>query len=397
MLSRGLSQLLVYMEPENTPFRPPYKIPILKTYGDDLTKRWTIEFYIWSAPLQKLVRKQAKIAQRLNAKERFAYADKLMSNIELMLTMGYHLKEANEDITDIIEDIEAVKAYENIMEVKTHLLKKNSITAYRLSAESFCTWLKANYPKIKLGDLTKPLCIGYLDWYQREHGVSNRSRNNRMTFLRTLTNDLEARGFIQFNPWHKIKAERIRTPQNYPFTDYHKQKLIPALKRDLQLWYACQFLYYLFRRPSELNGMKIGQINWQQKQVMIPNTYKSGEVKYPTISQEFEKVIIEMGILGMNPSWYVFGRGGKPGPLPLKDDNLSKRFSKIRDRLGVEKHYVFYCWKHTGNFDSVIAGVNIKAIQAQNGHAKLEDTDHYLRSLGYEHNEQIRAKQPSLG
>ena len=103
-----------------------------------------------------------------------------------------------------------------------------------------------------------------------------------------------------------------------------------------------------------------------------------------------------MGILKMNPDWYIFGSQGKPGPYPTKPDTLSKRFRDLRRALDIDEKYKFYSWKHTGNLDAVLAGVNIKAIQSQNGHVNIEDTDKYLRSLGIEHNQQIRDRQPSF-
>lgn len=385
-----------------------YRLPELHTFGDDMSKRWTIEFCVWDENQNdgkgKLTRKQKRIPVRFNYDQRMQMAQKYITALSLSLSNGWYIKKKKDrDLSKeppelIIADASVAEAYRGMILIKRHSLKKGSIKDYRLCTNHFIEFIESEgLDQLLIKELDEKTCLKFLDVWQMNSQASNRTRNNKLRVLKTLTNDLIKRGFLEKNPWSKIEKLRVTEPQNYPFQKYHKEVLIPFMKEnDKQLWYACQFLYYLFIRIGELENIKIEQVRWDQNQVMIPNTFKSGKAKYPTISEAFEKVILEMGILKMNPDWYVFGTGGKPGPVKMKKGNLTKRFSEVRDHLQIDSKYVFYCWKHTGNFDSALAGVNIKAIQRQNGHAKLEDTDKYLRSIGVEHNEQIRERQPDI-
>ena len=382
---------------------PEYRLPVLRDRDGDLSKRWYVEYYVWDANKNngrgKLIRKQKTAPLSMDAMERREFLQPYLDELSVALPMGRHIRKNTEGNKDEVykKDITAIEAYMKIVLVKKATLKKRSFISYRNAANRFMQYLKQfNMQEMMLYELSKDFCIEYLDWYQEEFRVGNRTRNNIMTYLRTMAYDLKDRGYVEENPWAGIKKERTKVSQNFPFSAHHKELLFPHLQEDPQLWYACQFLYYLFIRVQEMEQMRIGQIRWNQKVVIIDNTFKSGAPKAKKISKSCEKMIEEMGILKMNPDWYIFGSQGKPGPYPTKPDTLSKRFRDLRRALDIDEKYKFYSWKHTGNLDAVLAGVNIKAIQSQNGHVNIEDTDKYLRSLGIEHNQQIRDRQPSF-
>ena len=386
--------------------RPPYKLGKLHDYNGDISKRWTIEFWVWNQNLNNglgdLQRKQKKLPLRLSAEERRQQAQEFIFEVNHMLIMGYHIK--SEEELDPLERAEQAKkeitvlnAIEVVMSIKKAQLAELSYKDYRLEAKKLTEWIDDNFPDMLLAEFTEQHAINFLDYEQTEKGLSNRTRNNKLAVFKSLFGALQKKGFSEINAFADIDKEKQLKPQNYPFRAFHKKTLLPYMREnDRQHYNACLFQYYLFVRPGEIQNMKIEQIQWEQRQVVIPNTNKSKAPRYPTISEAFEKVIIEMGILELNPSWYVFGKDGEPGTQKLGNNTLRERFRDIRDHFGISGNYTFYCWKHTGNLDSLLAGVNIKAIQKQNGHADIATTDIYLRSLGFEHNQQIRERQPEL-
>lgn len=404
-LSQYLSQLFPF-ELVMTNKNYEYRLPTLHDFGGDMSKRWTVEFYVWNCNLKNgkgaLQRKQKRIPLKLSKKERKELAKKYIEAITSALYQGAHIP-LNSDDKHIHPDehrlnVTVKEAYEYILSIKKPLLKPNSYKDYRIETEHFLAFVDEYYSEdILLRDFTTPMAIQYLDHVQTENNLTNRTRNNKLTYLRTLGNDLKTRGYSKTNFWDGIKKEKSKEPQNYPFREWEKQKLWPKMKNeDPQLFYASMFIYYLFLRPSEIHTLKIRQIQWDQEQVMIPNSHKSGRAKYPTISTAFMEILEEMGLKDLNPEWYVFGYYREPGPEPLNDKSLTRRFHKMRNELGLANHFSFYCWKHTGNLDSFLAGVNLKALQSQNGHSEIKHTDIYLRSLGCEHNEQIKSLQPKI-
>ena len=55
-----------------------------------------------------------------------------------------------------------------------------------------------------------------------------------------------------------------------------------------------------------------------------------------------------------------------------------------------------YGWKHTGNVDSFLAGVDPYDLMRQNRHHSLEQTMNYLRSMGLRPNVNFSKKAPKL-
>jgi integrase len=386
---------------------PPYRLGKLHDYNGDLTKRWTVEYWVWNQNLNNgkggLHRRQKKFTTKLGAEERKKATQQFIFDINEVLLMGYHmqLSEGKDNIATTIQEKENILAsdgIDTILKIVKVQLKPASYKDYRLESDKLKTYIEAKYPGLLLKDLDTQIALEFLDHEQVVKNLANTTRNNKLAAFKSIFESLKTRAFIKENPFAPIKKELQKKPQKHAFRKYHKNILLPEMRtNDLQLYYACMFEYYLFLRPGEIRTLKIGQVQWEEKRIVINNDSKTGRPRFPVISKACEAVIEEMNILDLNPDWYVFGKFRKPGPVCTGTNSFRERFLEIRQSLGIESKYTFYSWKHTGNLDSLLAGVNIKALQQQNGHSDIATTDAYLQSLGYENNEQIRAKQPSLG
>lgn len=62
---------------------------------------------------------------------------------------------------------------------------------------------------------------------------------------------------------------------------------------------------------------------------------------------------------------------------------------RIVEKLKMKKNFTLYSWKHTGVVNAYHAGIDIKSIQMQCRHHSIQQTDTYLKSLGFTDNEEI--------
>ncbi|WP_421977173.1 tyrosine-type recombinase/integrase [Roseivirga seohaensis] len=390
----------------NGQLAPPYRLAKLHDYNGDLSKRWAVEFWVWNQNLNNgkggLHRKQKKFTTKLSADERRRQAQEFIFDINEALILGYHIQSTKtsdnkEAAIYAKETISATDGIDVILKIIKVQLKSSSYKDYKLECDKLKNYIEEKYPGLLLQDLDTQIALEFLDFEQVEKNLSNTTRNNKLSAFKSVFESLKTRAFINENPFSNIKKAQQKKSQKHAFRKYHKDILLPYLReKDPQLYYVCMFEYYLFLRPGEIQTLKISQIQWEEKRVVINNDSKTGRPRFPVISEACEKVILEMGVLGLNPDFYVFGKSRKPGPVCTGHNTFRRRFMEIRDKLGIESKYSLYSWKHTGNLDSLMAGVNIKAIQQQNGHTDIATTDAYLQSLGFEHNEQIRSKQPSI-
>src|SRR5690606_30718107 len=80
--------------------------------------------------------------------------------------------------------------------------------------------------------------------------------------------------------------------------------------------------------------------------------------------------------------YYIFGRGDKPGTTRIGVNRFSKRFRKIKQKIGLGENYGIYSFKHTRGCHMVDDGASLYEIQTLFRHKDLQATMKYLRSIG---------------
>lgn len=114
------------------------------------------------------------------------------------------------------------------------------------------------------------------------------------------------------------------------------------------------------------------------------------------IPNSFIKEVKALKLEQYPSDWYLFGKGYKPGPKQMKRNTVSMHHSEIRDALSIDKKHNLYSWKHTGNVDSYLAGIDPYELMRQNRHHSLEQTMGYLVSMGLRPNVNFSKKAPKL-
>lgn len=384
---------------------PPYVLPVLYPLDGNLKKRWFIKYSCWDENANDgeggLVEKQKRVPTKLKTlAEREKWATTRMAYLNNALKLGRrirkkekpkhkpeHFKQEELTISDAL-----LKVYEIVKFNVSYDTGKD----YRIAQTDFRVWLADNnYDKIKLKDMTKELVTSYLDEYQSTNNVANITRNNRRRNLSAMFSQLVDKGYTKENVFFQVQFKKETEPQKHPLSIAHLSMILPVLHlfKHRQLWQACQFIYYLYIRPSELEHLKVSQVDFETLNVMIPNTNKSKKARYPDISPDFEALLKEMKLHEAHPDWYVFGSTGYPGPSKRKRGYFTKKFASVRDQLELPKQYTYYCWKHTGALHFLMDGGSLIALKEQMGHESLATTELYARSIGYKFNLEIRAKQ----
>lgn len=95
--------------------------------------------------------------------------------------------------------------------------------------------------------------------------------------------------------------------------------------------------------------------------------------------------------------FFVIGKNGIPGPVPVGSNNLRNRFNIIRDNLNLPDNYNLYSWKHTGNVRTAKAGFSMWDRQQQNGHQSMRSTEEFLKNkIGF-YSKDLENNFPTLG
>ncbi|MCL3854758.1 tyrosine-type recombinase/integrase [Parabacteroides sp. GYB001] len=162
---------------------------------------------------------------------------------------------------------------------------------------------------------------------------------------------------------------------------YRKRLQREIEKEDPQLWLCCLMQYYAAIRPgNEMRFLKVKDIDFDTKVITIRNYHaKNGRTEAIQMPDALYDWLIKYDIDMSIQDYYVFGRGGIPGPEALSKNSLRLRFNKFRDRLNLPKDVKLYSWKHSGAQELSNAGVNMYEISRHLRHKNITTTEHYTR------------------
>lgn len=358
---------------------PGYRKAVLKTYGNDLSKRWVVEYWVFSEDKKKLVRKQVFISSKKypSAEERTAYADCLIIEINGKLHNGGYLGRQEQQI----ELYQAIYNYIEFKRKKVVDIKVLEHLFYRVFYPFFSTGEK----ELKLTDLTKADIVVFLDENQKKHNWENSTRNYKRSFLFNFFDYYHDRGIIESNPVQSIKRFKSVAPlKNFPFLDTEVGDIFDYLKKnDIEVYLTACFIYYCFIRPKEVRFLKIADIDLESGKIRVGSKIsKVSKTNFVLIPKHFKAILKGSGLLDFPGYHYIFRNKNRKGEPPYGHYNIQKRFREILDQLGYDHNYGLYSFKHTGCCKLYRLTKDIKLVSRQCRHTNISTTDVYLRELG---------------
>ena len=152
-----------------------------------------------------------------------------------------------------------------------------------------------------------------------------------------------------------------------------------------ELFLFTRFIYYGSVRPGELIQLKIKDINLRTRTIHISaNVSKTKTPRTVPIIKPFLDFILDSKILEQPINNFIFGNRLKSSTKPASVNYAALLHRRILTKLKIHQPTIttLYGWKHTGNINAYLAGMDIKTIQTLNGHKSMETTGIYLRKLG---------------
>jgi integrase len=243
-------------------------------------------------------------------------------------------------------------------------------------------WLALQgYNNLPVGAFTYNHSMAFLSWVLSSK--SNESYNAHLILFKSFFTQLITKKIVATNPFNGIKKlppmNVAPLPFNRPQMEILKNK-IPA--QDPQLWFFVQFIYYCFIRPGELRLLKLSDINFYENKIQIrPEINKNKKMQWVSIPTQLMEQINIAGLQQYENDFFVFGRYGKPGPVPVGVNAMKLRHQAILKNLKFNINYKMYSWKHTGAVSCARAGMPLKELQLQLRHYSLDQVNHYLSSM----------------
>lgn len=376
----------------------PFREAILSDAGGDLSKKWIVNYYVWSERKNELVRKRTEFNQATK-KERYEQAKELIKTINEALHDGGFIDEIAVPKTELSKKTSLEDAIKFFLNAKRNTGSKNTIKAYVKDLKVFEDWATSagllHTELYKFGTKEVYIFSDYLDnkvQFNKDEnapkkvGYSKKTYSNFIGTLRTMWTMFTAREILTVNPFLKVKKRKGRSGQHIPYSaeqvELYKKTCLEKLG-DEQLWLFVNFIYYGFFRPAEeAQNLQIKHI--LKKTIVVPGELaKNNLTEHVRIPKPLEAVIQKYDLRSYPPNFYIFTLSGKPGPKPVGNKYMYMHNRKVLELAELtDQEYDLYGWKHTGNIALYQATKDIKLVQAQNRHKDISTTDKYLRDLG---------------
>jgi len=376
--------------------------PKIYPENHDLAKSWFVAFRFsdQASGQTKQFQYRGDINKLSTKKERLREANSLKEALWDMLDSGWNpfsdRKETHEDahLSPLCEVLDY------ILELKKSTLKKKSIRNYYDSIRMFKAWLIKTGKRTMLpGSFTILHARNYLDYLMVERGNSGKTVNSQMSYLHGFFSVMLDREIIQKNPFTGIKKQKHDVGKNIAFDEQEKRAIAALLRQeDIRIYYFVQFMYHCFIRRSELIRIKVGDIDWVNKTIILNSEdTKNRKQESVAIPTGFEPVLKEMHLERFPSDYYIFSLYLKPGPKQLvRPDYITRKHRELLDQLNIGKEKTLYSWKHTGVVDYYNVVKDPYPIMQQLRHHSLQITMIYLKSLGLQPNSVMRSAELTL-
>ena len=394
-----------------------FRSPYLYDNGGDISKPWWIELGYRDPRTGKMVRKRYMegFAELRTKKARNEFAEKRIRELTAKLQRGWIPLDDTEKVAyeDELEYHQAARTYgrrreanknirfyasEYITLVKNTKAKK-TFESYRGKIRELISWLEKN--KLVDNDLStfdSVIFHRFFDHLIIERKLSGVTIEKYRINIQGFFTYLVERKVLTDNPVPKITIPE--TGEDFaavPFLDDDMERIVKAIRgEDPQLYLAAMLQYFCFVRPGEeLLSLRVKQINFTSRTIFIPkNIAKKRCERTMDIPSQLYELLLEHGVHRLDKEMFVVGPMGRPGAKQIGLNTLRSRFNVFRDRMGMNKQYKWYSFKHTGAGKLLESGATIVELMNQLGHTDITSTYHYIRRHFGERSEHVRTKFP---
>ncbi len=385
---------------EATTPRYDYTAPRLVDYDGDLSKEWFFIYYIWHLEKGEKVRKRVSVSGA-TAALRYTNAKRDMKEIERLLRAGATVGKVKVPKAPAKLDATLTSIPEGIlfaMSKKKTRIRGTTMENYDSFHRIFSAWLEnREYTHLKLKDLNADLVFEFFDYLKEVRQIANKTYNNYHTNFSALMTVLVKRNVLPENPCDCIEKLKVSSSGHTPYSGVQmktiKQELLS--QGDHQMLLFISFCYYTAGRPhTEITTLRVSHL-WEKTILITGDNAKNHKAEHVIIPAPLEELLQQYKIRENPPSWFIFGKDGKPGPERVGQNLFYKKQRRLLNKLGLTYGaYDVYGFKHTAVIDLYNAGVDIKDIQRHCRHSSITQTDKYLRDLGLIKNDELAAKYP---
>lgn len=206
----------------------------------------------------------------------------------------------------------------------------------------------------------------YLYNYQKERSISNRTLDHMRTSICTFFHWAAAEGYIQSDPASNIKPIKYTKKPRKALTQIELERVRRACKTERETCIV-EVLYSTGCRISELCSIRIDDVNWDKREVLVLGKGS----KYRTVYLNAKALISIQAYLKTRRHASQYLICNERGGGQLKKDNVEKIFRRIKAETGIA--VTPHIMRHT-MATQALTGTGVEVVQQMLGHASIATT-----------------------
>lgn len=278
---------------------------------------------------------------------------------------NYNISEAEKHLTILgrEEFIRVIKCF--IVVKRMEGLSDKTLKRYLLVLKNF---MEASVKP--LGEITANDIRLYLFKYQEERSVDNRTLECMRIVIGTFMKWATSEGYIERDPTVSLRPIKF-TEKPREALEQIDLEILRRACRDAREAALIEVLYSTGCRVSELSGLKISDIDWKKKTVLLFG--KGGKYRTSYINAKAEVALCAYLKWRKHDSPYLFcnDRGGGQ----MKKDNIERIVRNLRERAGMkDRNITPHVFRHTTATQALRSGMPVNDIQTLLGHCNVATT-----------------------
>jgi len=266
-------------------------------------------------------------------------------------------------------------------------LKPTTIKKYKSQTGLLLKWFETNGIKKMACEVDEDLLLDFLEESFEANKWSARTYNNYVDGVITLFTrlpKLERRRNkdIRYNiDLTYLEDKNSYAEKNRYYAPAVAEMIKGAIKNDTELYRYVRWIFYSCMRPNEIRLLQIKHIDLNTRQIKVAGYRGKTGDRFVPICNELHDLIKEMKLDRMPIEYYVFGQGKRPSESPVFDDYFRDRYRPFKIKLGLDKNYTLYSWKHTRVVTLITAGFDDNQVMTLTGHRDRAGFEAYKRDL----------------
>lgn len=320
--------------------------------------------------------KRIKLNYIKSSRQRKAYAEELIKQINGKLSVGYNpfLTEATDKLILLSEAVTEFLRQKR-RELDTRTICADTFADYNQHLKIFTEYLCNDLFCFKIKTAT---VNAFLDYIYIDKQLTAITRNHYLQTLKTFFTFCKNRDYIAENPTNTITALKAGVKKRKAIPEATIKQIFDYLRyKDKYYLLACYLLYGCFIRPTEICKLKINSLNFSKQTIFISaEISKNKKAQTVTIPKNILLYMLDLEIYKYPSEYYIIGKTFAPNQQATTSHVLRNRWDKLRRELNFAPAYQFYSLKDSG-ITKMINLLNVAEVRDQARHHNISITDVY--------------------